>query len=140
MADAIYADIEDFEARHGDLSEADQETVEALLEDASALVAAEAGDSAEEWLTDSSSEPPREVSVVCIAMAYRAWRDPDGVSRERLGAAEVEYRADVPDSIWLTDNERRTVQRAAKIGSFKAVTLETPYSGSDIEDLPDLPL
>lgn len=138
------ASTEDFEARHGAIPAGDSATVEALLEDASSLVLTEVEGSELTWVTEAATEnppaAPRSVVIVCVESAYRAWSNPDGIVREQLGAAQVDYRGDRPGSIWLTKEERRTIRRAAGLGaSFRAMTYTSPYSGGQEEDN-DLPL
>jgi hypothetical protein len=115
---------DDFEARYG----AADATVEAWLADASTLIRAEVAGSEVDWVTDDESDVPDAVKVVCISVAYRAWSNPAALSRNQLGAAAVSYRDEAPDALYLTDHERSTVRGAARLTTFRSVTLVSPYS------------
>jgi hypothetical protein len=123
------ADKSDFEVRHGPLASDEEERVEALLEDAEALVELELGVFPEAWVGEPS-EVPAAVKAVCIQVAYRAWENPDSVAREQLGEVARTYRGtDQADALWLTKNEAKLVRRAAGKSSLTSIPVETPYSG-----------
>lgn len=130
------ATVENFEARHGELSSGDESVVAALLEDASALIAVEVP--AAEWVADDfEGDVPQGVKAVCIQVAYRAWENPDGIAREQLGAVARTYRGtDQADALWLTKNEARLVRKASGVSSVQSVPVETPYSGDPVETHP----
>jgi len=120
---------QDFEVRHGPLASGEVERVEALLEDAEALIELELGVFPDSWLGEAP-DVPAGAKAVCIQVAYRAWENPDGVAREQLGAAARTYRGtDQADVLWLTSNEARLVRRAAGKSSLTSIPVETPYSG-----------
>lgn len=123
------ATVEQFEERHGPADD----FVEPLLEDASALILDEVSGSEETWVTDEEEAVPAKVVAVCVAVAFRAWRNPEALSQEALGAHSMAWRQTAEEALYLTDRERRTVRRAAGRGSFTAQTMESPYSG-DVED------
>ncbi len=130
------ATLEDFELRHGPLASTEEEQVEALLEDATALVELELGVLPEVWLGDDA-EVPAGVKAVAIQVAYRAWSNPDGVAREQLGEVARTYRGtDQADALWLTKNEARLVRKAAGKSSLTSIPVETPYSGGVDEPHP----
>ncbi len=122
----MLATIEDFELRHGPLAETEGPQVTALLGDASALVEAELSDLPEGWPDDA----PAIVKAVCVQVAYRAWSNPDGIAREELGEVSRAYRAGGDaDALWLTENEKRLVRRAAGQSRVTSLPLETAYGG-----------
>jgi len=125
------ATLEDFEARHGVLSDDEIEIVEAALDDASALILGELSGSEAAWLEDDPKEAtPAVVKAVCIQAAYRAWSNPDSVAQETLGQAARTYRGgNQSDALWLTKNEVRLVKKAASVPSVKSIPVQTPYSG-----------
>jgi len=136
-----FATIEDFEAPHGALGDTDKGVVEARLDDASTLILSEAAESTKEWVT-GGDDPPAAVKLVCIQVAYRAWRNPDGIARQQLGEHAVTYRGDdQPDAIYLTRNERRIIRRAARAASEPRLTsigLVSPHpfsNGTEISPL-----
>lgn len=128
---ARYASIEDYERRYGAVPADLRAQVEALLDDASALVLDEVAGSNSAWAA-GADDPPRQIVMVVAGAAHRAGSRADGVVREQLGEHSVTYRADVSWDIWLTKQERRIVRRAAGLGALTSVTLVTPYSGDEV--------
>lgn len=128
---ASYASIEDYERRYGAVPSDLRDRTEALLEDASALVADAVSGSTEPWV-ETGEDAPRMVVVVVAGAAHRALSRADGVVREQLGEHAVTYRADASWDIWLTKEERRIVRKAAGLGALTSVTLVSPYSGDDV--------
>lgn len=123
---------DDFEVRHGPLLESEEDRVEALLEDATALIEAELAGAAVDWLGEEpDADPPAAVKAVCIQVAYRVWSNPDSVAREELGEVARTYRGtDQADALWLTHNEARLVRKAAGASStLQSIPVESPYSG-----------
>lgn len=134
MADQL-AVLADFEARHGVVDDGQATVVEALLDDASALILSEVDGSVALWVTSAAEPAPRAVVSVCVEVVYRAWRNPDALAENRVDDVSVTYRpAGGTDALYLTDRELRVVRRASKRSSFVAVTLESPYSCSEIVD------
>ncbi len=132
---ATLATTEDFEVRHGPLVGDEADKVEALLEDATALIGLELAGSDVAWLKDEPEEEvPAGVKAVCIQVAYRVFSNPDSVAREELGAVARTYRGtDQSDALWLTQNEARLIRRAAGTSSITSIPVETPYSGDPDE-------
>ncbi len=129
------ATTEDFEVRHGPLAGDEADKVEALLEDASALIGLELVGTEVAWLEENSEEiVPAGVMAVCIQVAYRAWANPDSVAREELGAVARTYRGtDQSDALWLTQNEARLLRKAVGASSITSIPVETPFSGDPEE-------
>lgn len=125
-----FATVAQFEARHGDVATADEPQVTELLKDASALIRSHISGSTATWIPEASIVAvPRAVVAAAVAAAYRAWTNPDAVSREGEADVSVSYATDTPDAVYLTKRERRAVRRAAGLGGSASITLETPYSG-----------
>ena len=122
----MLASIKDFELRHGPLANSEEPQVTALLVDAGALVEAELGELPEGW-TDEAAVPAI-VKAVCVQAAYRAWSNPDGIAREELGQVSRAYRGGSDaDALWLTENEKRLIRRAAGKMRITSVAVETAY-------------
>lgn len=138
------AELTDYEARHGEVPDDRQSVVSTLLEDASSLILDAVEGSEEPWaLEEEGAEVPNSVIAVCVAVAFRAYTNPNALSRQALGAASYTYKGDLPDAIFLTDREVRLLQKAARRSRFQAVTLESPYSGPSSDSTifdNDLPL
>jgi hypothetical protein len=131
-----YATTADFEKRHGDL-DSDQETVvEALLDDASGLIASEVEGSEQEWVTAGSA--PAAVVAVTVAVAYRAWSNPDGLARAGVADVSVGWRATAAEAMFITPSESKRVRRAAKSSSYRSATMVTPYSGDEEDELDEI--
>jgi len=128
---ASYASIEDYERRYGAVPADLRDRVEALIDDASALVADAVEGSTAPWVA-TGDDTPRIVVALVVGAARRAWSHTDGVVREQLGEFAVTYRADESWDIWLTKQERRIVRKAAGLGALTSVTLVSPYSGDDV--------
>lgn len=118
------ADLEALAARlPGGIAEADEPRAQAALDDASALIRAEAG---EDWVTDTdeldTDELPDVAVTVCLAAARRAFVNPDGVTSEAIDGYQTQYRNDSAD-VYLTRAERRLVRLAVGRGVIGAQPL-----------------
>jgi len=121
------ASVDDLGVRLGlNLSGVEQARALAALDDASALIRSEAG---EDW--DGEPIPPVIVSIA-LQVAFRAYRNPDGVTQTSVGDVSVSYTRDgVAGQVWLTDAERRQIRKAAGKPGFLSVPLATPYMQDD---------
>lgn len=109
------AAIADIETRLGlDLGSIDGNDylrAQAVLDDASALVRAEAR---VDWVdVNNMPVPPPAVKTVVIMAAVRGYRNPDGVASENLGGAYFYQLAPDQISVYLTDGEKDIVRKAA---------------------------
>lgn len=106
------ADVPDLEARLGRVFTGDEiGRVNAVLDDASALVRDEAGRT---WIdpdTDSLTAVPGSVRAVVLRAAERAMRNPQGFSAESAGDYSYQ-RTNVEPGVYLTDAERAIVRKA----------------------------
>lgn len=136
------ATAEDVAARLGrPLAANETATVAFLLEAADSTIAA-AADVAVDTLDADETPTMRFLAadLVCRAMA-----NPQNLAglREQLGqySSSVQFR-ELADGagMQLTPMERRNVRRAFGLSTFAAVTLESPYSGTALDDQPELPL
>ena len=112
----------------GTLAGTEAERASAVLDDASALIRSEAS---HDWVDDQGAllDVPAVVESVTLAVAYRAFRNPDGVSQTSLGDASVSYdRASAQAAIYLTRDERRAIRRAAGTTAIGAIELASPWS------------
>ena len=119
--------LEEFAARLGGIAAADEERAQAALDDASALIRVEAG--TEDWVDDEGAleTVPDVVVAVCVAVAGRAFRNPDGLRSEQIGTYSVTY-GDATTAVYLTAAERRIVRRAAGMMSLGSIELESGYA------------
>lgn len=106
------ADITDIEARLGRTFSGDELTrVEALLDDASALVRDEASLT---WIdpgTGLLTTVPGSIRAVVLRSVERAVRNPQGFSAESAGDYSYQ-RTNVEPGVYLTDGERQVIRRA----------------------------
>lgn len=103
------------------------------LDDASALVRAESG---REWLAENGDLEgvPDIIQSVTLAVAYRAFRNPDGTTQTSIGDVSVSFtREGVAGAIFLTKAEARAVRKAAGRSSLTSIVLESaqPLSAAD---------
>lgn len=119
------ADVEAIELRlgfeKGSLQGADLARAQAALDDASALVRAEAG---KPWLDEEGDvTAPAQVVTIVVKAALREFKNPDGFSSEQMG--DYSYRTDQTGGVYLTEDERRIVRQAAGAGAYGAWTVRT---------------
>ncbi|MBM4414906.1 MAG: hypothetical protein FJ035_01245 [Chloroflexi bacterium] len=123
------ASLSALEARLGvTLTGADAERAAAALDDASALIRADAG---VDWVDDEGAltDVPAVVEQVALAVAYRAFRNPDALTQTSLGDASVSYdRSGVQAAVYMTRDERRAVRRAAGTAAVGAIELASPWA------------
>lgn len=125
------ATVADLETRlglaAGSLTGTDLARAEAALDDASALVRAEAG---LDWVDAyGASTAPASVVVVVVQVALRVYRNPDGyISESIAGAYSYAYGQGAQNGLTLTDAERRIITRAAAAdgGTGGLVSVYTP--------------
>jgi hypothetical protein len=121
------ATLEEFSDRvPGSIDQADSARAQANLVDASALIRAEAG---EEW----DDGAPDSVKAICMAVAKRAFLNPDGINSMSVDGHSATFATGSPD-VYLTAAERRAVRRAA--GATSVWTLSTTRSEDDRPDTP----
>lgn len=89
----------------------DEPRAQAALDDASALIRAEAGKT---WCTDGEldDDVPDIVVTITLKSAQRAFTNPDGQTQEQTGQWMASYANASPD-VYLTERERTLVRRAA---------------------------
>lgn len=125
------ASIQQFAARlPGGVNDDDLLRAEATLDDASALVRAEAGVT---WVNASGeleNVPDVIVTVVCAA-ARRAFVNPNGLTAESIQDYQASFASASPD-VYLTKQERNAIRRA--VGRSGLWTLRTTRSdvGGDV--------
>lgn len=114
------ADLEALAARifPSGIDEAEEPRAQAALDDASALIRAEAG---QDWVTAGdpvalSDDLPDVAVTVCLAAARRALVNPDGVVSETIQGYATNYGNDSGD-VYLTRAERRLIRRASGLGT-----------------------
>jgi hypothetical protein len=119
--------LEDFALRVGGIDAADEDRAQAALDDASALVRADA--CGEDWVDDNDEleEVPGVITAIVIAVAVRAWRNPDGVRSETIGNYSVAY-GDTSTAVFITEGERRLIRRAAGCTGIGSIALEGEWT------------
>lgn len=108
-------------------SVSETERAAAVLDDASALIRSEAG---VDWVDEQGQllDVPTVVESIALAVAYRAYRNPDGLGQASLGDASVTYdRGPGQSAVYLTRDERRSIRRAAGITAAGAIELVSPW-------------
>lgn len=111
----------------GSLQGADLARANAALDDASALVRAEAG---KPWITEEGIViAPPEVITIVIKASIREFKNPDGFSTEQLG--DYSYRTENTGGVYLTDEERRIIRNASGSGAHGVWSPRTPSAYGD---------
>ena len=139
-----FATTSDVSARLGrTLTSGEETTVEFLLDGAAAIIADAAGQT-EDYFLELDPVPPI-LLFVSVEVACRALANPNGLDSlsETVGANSYSVRFR-DAGLGLTRDERRQIRALVRsidgTGTFATVTLESPYSGTAADDLPDLPL
>lgn len=119
--------LDDFALRVGGVSASEEERAQAVLDDASALVRGEAG--TEDWVDDDGAleAVPDLIAAITVAVAIRAYRNPDGVRSETIGTYSVAY-ADTSTAVFLTEGERRAIRRTVGMTGIGSVLLEGEWT------------
>lgn len=127
MALPALVSLEDFALRLGGIDASDTERAQAALDDASALIRAEAG--TEDWVDaeDALEEVPDAIVAITVAVAIRAFRNPDGVRSETIGNYSVAY-TDSSTAVFLTEGEKRVIRRIVGRGGINSVLLEGEWT------------
>lgn len=106
------------------IEDTDVARAEALLDDASGLIRAEAGTS---WVGDDgvTVTAPAVVVTICKNMAKRAFVNPAGYSSETVGnwTGRFADRDQVSSGVYLTEPEIRMIRRAAGAPTLGTITL-----------------
>lgn len=99
---------------------------QAALDDASALIRSEGA----AWPDPNLA--PDIVVAVCLAVAMRAYRNPDGVTQASVGDVAVTYSAGATGggAIFLMKNELRAVRKAAGVMPASSVVMESDFEGT----------
>lgn len=137
------ATADDVAARLGrDLTPAEITQAEAAIAATTGLIATEVGLTAVEVV--AINPRPGYLKTLCVEKAVAVIVNPHGLaaSSEQLGQwqhSETYPRA-ADIGLFLSDGERRRIRRAVRGGAFQATSFETPYSGTALDDEPDLVL
>lgn len=115
---------------------AESERAEHLLDEASELIRDVAGQT---WLNDDGTlgAVPRRIANICVAAAFRAFGNPEGLSQRSLGDSSKSYDRtgrEGGEDVYLTAAEERDIRRSNG-GSMISVTLVTPYDVETVEDV-----
>ena len=108
----------------GDLTGPERTRAEAAIEDATALVLAEAPTKEPAW-TDAA---PGVVTAVILKAARREYENPQGLRSENLG--EHGFSVDTASGVYLTAHEAALIRRAAtgrKGGFVGSIRTPTAY-------------
>ena len=131
MSEPTLASLSELEARLG--STPDTVRALALLDDASALIRAEANYT---WI-DADGEPetvPALIVMVCCKVVERVLSNPEGLSGEAIGGYSAQF-SNLSSDVYLTKQERRLVRKASGVMPIGTLELESPYRKYDTEDI-----
>lgn len=125
------ASLSDLNARlTGEVASGDETTrAQAALDDASAIIRAEAGTTWTDAL-DALEDVPDVIVTVCASFAKRLFLNPEWKSSENLGSYAYELSGTSGGALELTKAERKLIRRAIGQGALGAITLESPYAAN----------
>ena len=135
---APLATLDEFDNRiPGGVDGADTARAQAMLDDASALIRAEAGATVvAAWNADGA---PGVIATICMSAAKRAFLNPDGVRSLAIDGNSAQFATASPD-VYLTKAEKSAVRRAAgKSGLWVQPTTRTEGDDDDGTGAPDTP-
>jgi hypothetical protein len=129
------ATIADLAARVGETIPADDSQAAWFLDAASALIRSETGQT---WVSDDNeivATLPPEVKIICVEVAARLWRNPEGVIQETVGPFTQRLPDKFADGLFLTASEKSQLARyrGARLGLWSLKTtredlfLDTTY-------------
>ncbi len=90
------------------------------------------------WLNvagDAVTGVPPRVERICLSAAYRGFDNARALTQRSIGDSYSAWdRAGVGggEAVYLTDQERRDVEKAAGGSSMSVNTMVSPYSGDDL--------
>lgn len=125
------AEVEDLSARVGATLDGEDAQVLYYLDAASALIRAETGRT---WVVEGVlSDVPADVKVICVEVAARIWRNPEGVIQETVGPFTQRLPDKFADGLFLTATEKSQLARY-RLGRMGLWTMQTykedPYMDS----------
>lgn len=118
-------------------ADSERERAESLLCEASELIRDVAGKTWTNTTTGALEGVPVRIANICVAAAFRAFGNPEGLSQRSIGDSSKSYDRtgrEGGEDVYLTDAEEASIRRADETGGMVNVTLVTPYN---IEALTD---
>lgn len=125
MPEQLTADVAALETRLGrTLVAGDHGRAQAAIDDAWSLVESVAGRT---WHVEGEDpgSPPRVIVTVVLAVARRAFENPEGMSQESIGSYSYSLATGTVPGVYLTAEERAMVRRAGG-GSVRTVPVVRP--------------
>lgn len=114
------AELDDLSTRLGialDPGSPDGSRAQALLDDASALIRAEC---------EIPDPTPDVIVAICLAVAYRAYKNPDATSQASVGDVSVSYSGTGSGTaVYLTRIERTAIRKASGVSSAGSIEMST---------------
>lgn len=109
---------------------------EHILSEASDLIRDTGG---VDWVDDNGvlSGVPRRVAQICVAVAYRAFTNPEALSQRTIGDSSKSFdraKREGGEAVYLTEAEEKAVQKAAGTSGMVSVTLISPYDNGTLLD------
>lgn len=103
----------------------ERDRAEHLLDEASELIRDVAGKS---WTDDDGAlaDVPRRVALICVAAAFRAFTNPEGLTQRSIGDSSKSFDRtgrEGGEAVFLTDDERRAITKAAGVGAGSMVSV-----------------
>jgi hypothetical protein len=131
---ASLADLAQLSERLGvalDPESADGVRLQGVLDDVSAFIRAEGLP----WADPPTA--PDIVVAICLAVALRAWKNPEGAQQASVGDVSVTYAGAQGGSIFLLKHELRAIRKAAGRSAMGSIPLTIELqAGGDLRWAP----
>lgn len=117
-------------------SEEERDRAESLLGEASELIRDVAGKTWADATTKALDPVPSRIANICVAAAFRAFGNPEGLSQRSLGDSSKSYDRtgrEGGEDVYLTEAEEKSIRKAASASSMISVTLVTPYNVEPVD-------
>lgn len=116
--------------------ESELDRAEHLLNEASELIRDKAEKTWVNASTGALESVPRRVRLICVAAAFRAFTNPEGLSQKSIGDSSKSYdrtEREGGEDVYLTEDETDTVRKAAGLSSLVSVTMTSTYSADYVD-------
>lgn len=122
-----------------DLPPGEAERGEHLLEEASELIRDVAGMTWVDETTGTLTPVPRRIRMICIASAFRAFNNPEGLTQRSIGDSSRSYdrsKREGGEAVYLTAAEEKSIQKEAGgvAGGLVTATLVSGYDAGSLVD------
>lgn len=105
---------------------------ESILGEASSLIRDVAGTTWTNETTNALLTVPHRVRQIALSVVYRAFTNPEALTQRTIGDSSKSFdrsKREGGEAVYLTDAEKKAIERAAGTSGMVSVTLVSPYNG-----------